>query len=75
MIVRFVLTLDIVINRHMEELAAAFQLTLEQQFKLEALKNEVKTLSKEQAQEYLFETFRQLMIKDNLMRQIMKENL
>ena len=59
----------------MEELAAAFQLTLEQQFKLEALKNEVKTLSKEQAQEYLFETFRQLMIKDNLMRQIMKENL
>lgn len=47
-------------------------LTLEQQFKLEVLKDQVKSLTKEQAQEYLIEVFRQMMVKDNVMKQIMR---
>ncbi len=47
-------------------------LTLEQQFKLQVLKEQVKKLSKEEAQEYLIELFRQMMVKDNLIKQILK---
>lgn len=48
------------------------KLSLEQQFKLEVLKDQVKNLSQEQAQEYLIEVFRQMMVKDNLMKQLFK---
>jgi len=48
------------------------ELSLEQQFKLEVLKDQVKRLSQEQAQEYLMEVFRQMMVKDNLMKQLLK---
>lgn len=48
------------------------QLTLEQQFKLQVLKEQVEGLSKEQAQEYLLEMFRQMMVKDNLVKHLMK---
>ena len=48
------------------------QLTLEQQFKLKVLQEQVATLSKEQAQEYLLEMFRQMMVKDNLVKHLMK---
>ncbi|NCO73655.1 MAG: phycobilisome degradation protein NblA [Cyanobacteria bacterium] len=48
------------------------KLSLEQQFKLEVLKDQVKRLSQEQAQEYLMEVFRQMMVKDNLMKQLLK---
>jgi len=48
------------------------KLSLEQQFKLEVLKDQVKKLSQEQAQEYLIEVFRQMMVKDNLMKQLLK---
>ena len=51
---------------------ASASLTLEQQFKLEVLKDQIKGLSREQAQEYLVEVFRQMMVKDNLMRQMLK---
>ncbi len=47
-------------------------LTLEQKFKLQVLKDQVKNLSQEQAQEYLMEVFRQMMVKDNLMKQLLK---
>ena len=47
-------------------------LSLEQQFKLQILKEQVKNLTQEQAQEYLIEVFRQMMVKDNLMKQIIK---
>ncbi len=47
-------------------------LTLEQQFKLQVLTEQVETLSKEQAQEYLLEMFRQMMVKDNLVKHLMK---
>lgn len=52
----------------------SISLTLEQQFKLEVLKDQVKTLSKEQAQEYLIEIFRQMMVKDNMIKKIMKNS-
>ncbi len=48
------------------------QLTLEQQFKLQVLKDQVQGLSQEQAQEYLIELFRQMMVKDNLMKHLLK---
>ena len=47
-------------------------LSLEQKFKLEVLKDQVKNLSQEQAQEYLIEVFRQMMVKDNLMKQMLR---
>ena len=48
------------------------QLTIEQQFKLQVLKEQVKDLSHEQAQEYLIEMFRQMMVKDNLVKHLLK---
>ena len=48
------------------------QLTIEQQFKLQVLKEQVQNLSHEQAQEYLIEVFRQLMVKDNLVKHLLK---
>lgn len=47
-------------------------LTLEQQFKLQVLTEQVEMLSREQAQEYLLEMFRQMMVKDNLVKHLMK---
>ena len=47
-------------------------LTLEQKFKLEVLKDQVKDLTQQQAQEYLIEVFRQMMVKDNLVKQLLK---
>lgn len=47
-------------------------LSLEQQFKLQVLREQVKNLSQEQAQEYLIEVFRQMMVKDNLVKQLLK---
>ncbi len=48
------------------------QLSLEQQFKLKVLHEQVQDLSKEQAQEYLMEMFRQMMVKDNLVKHLIK---
>ena len=48
------------------------ELTLEQQFKLQVLKEQIATLTKEQAQEYLLEMLRQMMVKDNLVKHLMK---
>ena len=48
------------------------QLSLEQQFKLKVLQEQVQDLSREQAQEYLLEMFRQMMVKDNLVKHLLK---
>ena len=48
------------------------QLSLEQQFKLQVLSEQVSDLSREEAQEYLLEMFRQMMVKDNLFKHLMK---
>lgn len=47
-------------------------LSLEQQFKLQVLRDEVKHLSLEQAQEYLVEVLRQNMVKENLYKHWLK---
>lgn len=48
-------------------------LSLEQQFKLKILKDQVKCLTQLEAQEYLLEMLRQSMVKDNLLRHWMKK--
>ena len=48
-------------------------LTLEQQFQLEVLKKDIESISLDQAKEYLFEAFRQMMVKDNLCRDLFKK--
>ncbi|GAB4534391.1 MAG: hypothetical protein Tsb0014_20540 [Pleurocapsa sp.] len=48
------------------------QLSLEQQFKLKVFQEQIQALSKEQAQERLLEMFRQMMVKDNLMKDLLK---
>lgn len=48
------------------------QLSLEQQFRLKMLSEDVQNLSKEQAQEYLIELLRQQMVKDNLFKHLLK---
>jgi Phycobilisome degradation protein nblA len=51
------------------------QLSLEQQFSLQKYQTQVTELSQSQAQEFLIEAFRQLMIKDNAIRSLMKSGL
>lgn len=48
------------------------QLTLEQQFKLQVLTAQIQELSPSQTQEYLLEMFRQMMVKDNLVKHLFK---
>jgi hypothetical protein len=48
-------------------------LTLEQQFKLQTFREDIKSLTLEQAQEYLIELLRQNMVKENLYKAFLKE--
>ena len=48
-------------------------LTLEQRFKLTTLKSQIAELSEDQAKEYLIELFRQSMVKDNLVKNLLKQ--
>ncbi|MEB3177483.1 MAG: NblA/ycf18 family protein [Nostocaceae cyanobacterium] len=57
------------------EFSTALTLTLEQEFNLKLYEEMAKKLSKEQAQEYLLEVLRQLMIKDNFLKQLMRSNM
>jgi hypothetical protein len=47
-------------------------LSMEQQFKLQVLREQVKNLTLDQAQEYLIEVMRQSMVKENLLKHWMK---
>lgn len=47
-------------------------LTLEQQFKLKVYQDQVNSMSKQEAQECLLEVLRQMMVKDNLVKQLLK---
>lgn len=49
------------------------KLSLEQQFQLNLLDREIDHLTLEQAREYLREAFRQIMVKENLCREMFKE--
>lgn len=59
----------------MDNLHAALQLSLEQRFSAKIQEAQVRELSREQAQELLLELMRQLMIKDNVIRHLMKSAL
>lgn len=48
------------------------QLSLEQQFQLNILDREIEHLSLEQAREYLREAFRQIMLKENICKEMFK---
>lgn len=49
------------------------ELTIEQQFRLQTLKEQVKSLSQEEAQSFLLEVMRQMMVKDNLVKHLLKQ--
>jgi hypothetical protein len=50
------------------------ELSLEQQFNLRTYKEMVKGLSPEQAQDMLLDVLQQLMIKDNVIRNLLKSD-
>jgi Phycobilisome degradation protein nblA len=52
-----------------------FEFSLEQQFNLRAFSEQVKDLSREQAQDYLVDLYRQMIVKESLYKQIMKQQL
>lgn len=49
-------------------------LSLEQQFQLKVYEKQIQQLTKEQAQEYLLEMLRQSMVKDNLLKDLIKQH-
>ena len=49
------------------------KLSLEQQFQLQVLEREIEHLTLEQAKEYLLEAFRQIMVKENVCKEMIKE--
>lgn len=50
----------------------AFELSLEQQFQLQCLQQEYQGLGKDDVINHLLETMQQLMLRDNLIRDCMK---
>lgn len=48
------------------------ELSMEQQFNLRMYEGQIKDLSSEQAQNFLLEVMRQLMIKENVIKHLMK---
>ncbi|MEX0271287.1 NblA/ycf18 family protein [Leptolyngbyaceae cyanobacterium UHCC 1019] len=49
------------------------ELNLEQQFNLKLYEEQVKGLNLEQSQEFLLEVLRQLMVKDNMLKHLLKQ--
>jgi hypothetical protein len=52
----------------------SFELTLEQQFEMRRMQNEVQSMSREQALDLLLQASRLLMVKDNIIRNLIKQN-
>ncbi len=48
------------------------KLSLEQQFKLKVFQEQVQKLTQEEAQKYLLDMFRHMMVKDNMIKQLFK---
>lgn len=51
------------------------ELSLEQKFNLKMYEDQVKGLSQSQAQEFLLEVLRQLMVKDNVIRSLLRNSM
>ena len=60
-------------KRHSDQDALPGGLSLEQQFKLKIIKDQVGSLSLDQAQAYVVEVMRQMMVKDNLVKHFLKD--
>jgi Phycobilisome degradation protein nblA len=54
---------------------SALELSLEQQFSLVKYQEQVTHLSQDQAQEFLLEVLRQLMVKDNAIRSLIRSGM
>ena len=54
--------------------AKTFELTLEQQFELQCLHREFQQWDREAIIHHLLESMQQLMVKDNLIRDLMKQS-
>ncbi|MGF1522535.1 MAG: NblA/ycf18 family protein [Leptolyngbyaceae cyanobacterium] len=50
------------------------ELSLEQQFRLKIYSEQVKGLTLEQSQDYLLEVMRQLMVKENVIKHLVKQS-
>ena len=50
------------------------QLSLEQMFNLKMYEEQVKGLDQNQSQEFLLEVLRQLMVKDNMIKYLLKQS-
>lgn len=48
------------------------ELTLEQQFNLRSFADQVKSMSREQAQEFLVNLYRQMMLKETMYKEFLK---
>ncbi len=55
--------------------ANVFELSMEQQFKLQCLQQEFQELEREEVINYLLDTMQQIMARDNLIRDLMKNSL
>ncbi len=55
--------------------AKMFELSLEQQFQLQCLQQEFQGLEREEVIDYLIDTMQQIMARDNLIRDLMKNEL
>ncbi|MGA1621363.1 MAG: NblA/ycf18 family protein [Synechocystis sp.] len=53
----------------------AFNLSMEQKFQLQCLQKEYQGLDREQTVNFLLETMQQIMVRDNLIRDLMKKSL
>lgn len=51
------------------------QLSIEQQFELRVLSEQAQDLTAEQSREMLLELIKQMMIKDNIVKHLLKNNL
>jgi hypothetical protein len=49
------------------------ELSLEQKFNLKLYEEQVKELSPEESQKFLLEVLRQLMVKDNMLKHLLKQ--
>ena len=66
---------DVAKHRRLEVMDIPMELSLEQKFKLKLYENEVKGLSPEESQEFLLEVLRQLMVKDNMVKHLLRKNV
>jgi Phycobilisome degradation protein nblA len=53
----------------------SFELSLEQEFHVRLMEESANNMTREQMQEMLMQTMRMLMVKDNVIRNLLKENL